>query len=324
MKRSLFTFGCSYTGFFWLTWSDFLSPYYKNTYNLGRCGGGNWLNFHNFSHMVSLGKIKKGDTVIIQWGSLLRELRMWSNAHYVFCPGNVLNTQGRYDLKNYVFKYFNPVQKAYELVSYIENVTTVCKYKGFNLKMFFMLEPWVGRFLGEPTSYDQIPTSWITDLQQSGILRKLKHISESSEYFLSESIEHFNLEQQGIDSCYSNLGGFSPEKIYIDLHPAPLTHYKFAKKHLAPKDIDIKKIDKKLKKIAKNWNDKLSNKKFLIGMHNESLFKNKTGVVVNVPQDFKNYTDELILPEDKFDIKVFRNINIISQLGPYTDFDPVN
>ena len=62
----LFTFGCSYTEFYWPTWSDCLSPYFNETYNYGKCGAGNSYIFNQLASIVASNKLTEKDTVIIQ------------------------------------------------------------------------------------------------------------------------------------------------------------------------------------------------------------------------------------------------------------------
>jgi len=151
MRRKLYTFGCSYTEFEWITWVDFLTPYFSETRNFGVSGAGNSYIFNSFANLAANDILQPGDTVIIQWSSLMRENKIFSmEGGYKlggFIYNNILYS------KQYVEKYFNPIQTAFELVSYITSVKSICKDRGVILKMFYMLLPGEGVFFGKHAQY---------------------------------------------------------------------------------------------------------------------------------------------------------------------------
>lgn len=330
-KTRLYTFGCSYTNFWWPTWVDYLGTLFDETYNFGKSGGGNWLNFHSFSNLIGLNQIKRNDTVVIQWSSLLREIRFWNGASSPFTPGNILNSPFPKD--DFVYKYFNPVQKGFELISYITTVKHVCKSRGINLKMFYMYEPWTAEFLGEPTNIDDVLDQWTLDLHASGIFNKLRNLYEDS--FVKQSLEDFNLENS-IKSCYSVQDGFDPIITGEDHHPSPLAHFKYTNKYLLDWAINLPsskyrlnrknttvekikvKIAKELFNSAKLWTDKLSSKSFITKIYDISTEKYQSNVCLNYPHDMLNYTDELSLPEILFGNTIHRNGSILSTHSKYT------
>lgn len=71
MKR-LFTFGCSYTRFFWPTWADILSIDYDYYENWGVPGIGNRGIMERLSECHVRNRLNKDDTVVIQWSTYLR------------------------------------------------------------------------------------------------------------------------------------------------------------------------------------------------------------------------------------------------------------
>lgn len=100
MKR-LFTFGCSFTNYFWPTWADILGRQFESFENWGQLGGGNQFIFNSIIECDLKNNFTKDDTVIVMWSTVAREDRyidyQWRT------PGHIYN-QKFYD-KNFVKKY---------------------------------------------------------------------------------------------------------------------------------------------------------------------------------------------------------------------------
>lgn len=72
MKR-LFTFGCSYTKYYYPTWADILILDSKEGYNCGTIGSGNQLISNRIFDLHARKNFTKDDTVIIMWSNFFRE-----------------------------------------------------------------------------------------------------------------------------------------------------------------------------------------------------------------------------------------------------------
>ena len=83
----LYTFGCSFTKYFWPTWADILLTHYEGE-NWGLPGGGNKFIFESIIECHVTNKIKPTDTVIVMWTSWAREDR-YNNGWRL--AGNVYN-----------------------------------------------------------------------------------------------------------------------------------------------------------------------------------------------------------------------------------------
>lgn len=66
MKR-LFTFGCSFTQWWWPTWADILGQSYDHYENWGIKGCGNRTIVERLSEFLLKNNITKDDTIIVQW-----------------------------------------------------------------------------------------------------------------------------------------------------------------------------------------------------------------------------------------------------------------
>jgi len=94
----LFTFGCSFTSYFWPTWADTLGCEFDYFENWGQIGGGNQFIFNSLIECIKRNQLTNKDTVIIMWTSIAREDR-WVKGQWL-TPGSIYN-QPFYD-KNFI------------------------------------------------------------------------------------------------------------------------------------------------------------------------------------------------------------------------------
>jgi hypothetical protein len=71
MASKLITYGCSFTSYFYPTYSDLLSVDHNVT-NVGRSGCGNEYIFYSLLSDLRNNKLNKYDAVIVQWSSVTR------------------------------------------------------------------------------------------------------------------------------------------------------------------------------------------------------------------------------------------------------------
>ena len=67
MKQRLYTFGCSFTHFFWPTWADILGSTYDHYENWACSGYGNRAIVERLSECVTHNNLTKDDTIVIQF-----------------------------------------------------------------------------------------------------------------------------------------------------------------------------------------------------------------------------------------------------------------
>ena len=75
MVRRLYTFGCSFTQYFWPTWADILGQEFDYYENWGKLGGGNQFIFNSIIECSLRNKLTPNDTVAIMWTNVTREDR---------------------------------------------------------------------------------------------------------------------------------------------------------------------------------------------------------------------------------------------------------
>jgi hypothetical protein len=94
----VFTFGCSFTQFFWPTWSDIIEYDMKlPTQNWGLCGLGNVGIAHRLLEADATHKFTERDLIMVLWSTWPRECRFingqWQSA------GNIFNNRELYNKK---------------------------------------------------------------------------------------------------------------------------------------------------------------------------------------------------------------------------------
>jgi hypothetical protein len=78
----LFTFGCSFTKYYWETWADIVGTQFEVFQNWGQAGAGNTFISNNLYECHSLYNINKNDVVMIMFSSIDRFDFINKNSNY--------------------------------------------------------------------------------------------------------------------------------------------------------------------------------------------------------------------------------------------------
>jgi len=96
MAARFFSFGCSYTEYFWPTWANILSHTFKQQgiecYNFGEAGVGNSYIFSTMLKVDHHYKFTSDDIIMVVWSSWNREDRWLKKTNNWSNRGNVLNS----------------------------------------------------------------------------------------------------------------------------------------------------------------------------------------------------------------------------------------
>ena len=225
--KTLIVSGCSYTNYRYDTWGEHLSKYFKKYKNLGKPGSGPKFSYLQIiDYIYSQNKKDLSDhTIIVQWSSLKRhDLVTIVNPNNF---GGQVDNNSNFD-ENFIHKFFSVEEKAIDLINYIDHLTLLShKYK-FQLYMFYMLEPWIENFAGEPSTSDLFKQYEykIEQFQKSKSFKILKDLY-SKKCWIKPSLESFSLgnEMRGDHHTTKLKCG----KIIIDSHPTTEQHEKYTK-----------------------------------------------------------------------------------------------
>ena len=95
MATRLFTFGCSFTNYRWMTWADILGAQYDEYYNWGQSGAGNGYMFNSVMEADQRYNFGAGDTVIVCWTNIMREDRYIQGRGWISL-GNIMTATRMY------------------------------------------------------------------------------------------------------------------------------------------------------------------------------------------------------------------------------------
>ena len=131
MKR-LFTFGCSFTQYYWPTWADIIGKEFDYFENWGRCGAGNVYIANAVVESSIKNKFTKDDTILIMWTSMTREDRYLDKNNKWMTGGNIYsnNCYSEDFVKKYVHVrgcYVRDLAQIYLISEYLEKIG--CKHE---------------------------------------------------------------------------------------------------------------------------------------------------------------------------------------------------
>ena len=247
--KTLITTGCSYTQGGYPTWNFWLGEYYDNHIKLAEAGSGPKFSYVKIRDYFKYTKnINPQDChVIVQWSSLLRNDIRFSkgDVNKFRCGGEVGNNP--YLSDDYFQNHFNVIDSACDLLYYIESLISLSKELGFKLHMFYMFEPWVNKFYGEPTSLyknSEFSKHQFKQFRISPYLKSLKKIYSTS-YFIQPSLEIYI---SSFPKSKPILVDYGDGIFYEDNHPSPIQHFEYFK-HLSQK-LKLQTWNKEWEKIA--------------------------------------------------------------------------
>ena len=220
---TLIATGCSYTNYTWKTWADHLGDYFPIYKNLGQSGSGprySWMRIQRYLKYQANYSTMESTVIAVQWSSLLRNYMYILNQEGRYCwpGGGQVNNNIHYS-KDYLDNYFDLVDKALDLEFFIENLILASEKYKFRLVMFYMLEPWIKDFGGEPTGGNGHLNvrDKINEFYKTPYPKRLEDLY-NSKYWVKPSIELFTAEVP------------DPNKDPNDHHPSPLQHFHYANK----------------------------------------------------------------------------------------------
>lgn len=102
--RRMFTYGCSYTKYYYPTWADILLKD-RDGYNCGKIGSGNQLIANRIWETHAQKNFTKDDTIIIMWSNFFREDRYnkdgWQTKGNIFFWSDNIQIE---ELPHYVYR----------------------------------------------------------------------------------------------------------------------------------------------------------------------------------------------------------------------------
>lgn len=99
--KRFFSFGCSFTNYFWPTWADMIGRQINYYENWGKGGAGNQYIFNSLIECNRRNKFNRDDLVIVMWTSCSREDRYVDNEWLVASSENREEIYGKEWMKKF-------------------------------------------------------------------------------------------------------------------------------------------------------------------------------------------------------------------------------
>ena len=251
-KSRLFTFGCSFTHFFWPTWADILGSTYDEHQNWAGSGYGNRAIVERLSECVTHNKITADDTIIIQFTDFHRHDMHQKGIE----PNGISNWRfgGNIWIKPYELPWIKEVWSEESYVYHTCNFINLgisllkslpCKY---HLVSMIDFKPDVERLFPE----------YLTLFEENSWLKDFAQLVQDENY---KGIKHKQWMLEPITNKFI-------QKTEIDKHPSPKLYLKWLEQNLnfnasnslieKIKTMDEELIDTTSDEFYKqlDWNDK--------------------------------------------------------------------
>lgn len=205
----LFTFGCSFTKYFWPTWAEVLAydldiPFY----NYGCIGAGNQYISNMIVQADQFYKFNKDDLIVVCWTNVCREDK-WVDGHWV-TPGNIF-TQNAYD-SAYVKKFADPTGYLIRDLATIKLTKRLLDYTQCDYHFLTMADL---RF-------------WLSQYEKNTILEKQREIINLYSDIFDTCRDSFYkiLYNDDITQLIGYYNSIFNNK-FTDYHPLPIQHFKY-------------------------------------------------------------------------------------------------
>jgi hypothetical protein len=212
-EKRLFTFGCSYTKYFWPSWANIIATGFDQHYNCAQTGAGNYYAAEKLYEMHLKKTITKNDVVLIMLSSFNR-IDIYNPKYKAFnLSGNIYNSEHIYGEK-FVREAWNDEHSIYNTWFMVKSMKALldsigCEYK--ILQAFDLLETDTREIL----KTDDNTTLLINDYKQN--------------VYMVESLQNYT--RNYTPQSY----GFKDTEIPYELdgHPTIMCHHDFVKDHLS-------------------------------------------------------------------------------------------
>jgi hypothetical protein len=223
----LFTFGCSFTNYNWPTWADIIGTNYKNHYNLGHRGAGNYYIALKLYETHLNHTITKDDNVVIMLSSVNRLDIYDENMGKFNLNGNIYNSEHIFG-KKFVREVWNDTHSIYNTWFCVKTIKSLldsigCQYK--IVEAFGLLNTDTGNILNMNESIKNL----LDDYKKS--------------VYTNQNLNKFALKYN--PSTYRLSNGD------LDGHPTIMCNHDFVKEHIS------EFYDDKMYEIALKWESEI-------------------------------------------------------------------
>jgi hypothetical protein len=206
--KRIFAFGCSFTNYKWLTWSDILAKHMPNAeyINAGASGAGNLYILAQLSQHNAKYAFNDTDLVVVMWSTFMREdrylLKCWKT------PGNIF-TQSEYP-DEYVKKYADTRGYLIRDLALIDGGTNILKNTP-----------------AHAINLMSVPASYQSDNDVDDVIKMYWPLLNS---FPKTFVDYMGGQwKYGHEYYYTTNPAFGNHTIYKDYHPHEIDHFNYLK-----------------------------------------------------------------------------------------------
>lgn len=242
MKKRLFTFGCSFTNYFWPTWNSFLalSREWDEYENWGLKGIGNQAILERLIECIATKNLTSNDTVIIQWAGVYRHDILNSELGWANTGG--LGHSKIFD-QNWFNKFFDQEAYNFHTLIYIVAAQSILENTNCTWRMTSMDD--LGLF--DDAKFVQLGDNDVSLLDINPSWRnKYSHIFNRNKKNWVRYIGYDNSAQDAtLHKWYDPNVDKEP---WTDWHPTPKQSWIWAKENLLP-SIGMKETRDQIKAV---------------------------------------------------------------------------
>ncbi len=245
----LFTFGCSFTHYFWPTWADFLRFNYDEYQNWGGRGFGNQAIFELLIEANTRNKFTKGDTIIIMWSSHQRHdlYKIGWNG-----KGNILTAGEGEKHDEYIKENFEVLGSVYHTLNYISAARLILEsldIKWYMTAMDDLMIPLI--------EWDGVETH-LPGVSNRPIFEQWPQMSIYEHIFDGDNwLEYYDDKHEVnalVNICLKPRGTDTDADSFLDPHPSPDAHYNWLK-HVSSTQAPGLKIGREAQQLLNMWKE---------------------------------------------------------------------
>lgn len=222
-KKRIFTFGCSFTEYFWPTWADMIL-HNNDGVNYGRLGGGYEQIMSNLVQCDLDYKLNSNDIVIIVFPNFLRwDLPFYPN---MVCVGNMIMSHWY----KYINKFWTIDGVVYKNINLMYMIDTFLKSKNVTFKYSGMIDTY--NYLDDVLREVKVDNKLLIHVNK--IKKEINLLTDFYSFLHNDN----NL-------VWKKTKKWKIDK-WEDMHPRPIDHYKWLNDILLPElkiDINISNDD---------------------------------------------------------------------------------
>lgn len=269
MSFNLYTFGCSFTNYFWPTWADILGKYADNYKNLAVSGSGNYYIFYTLIDFISKHEIKNNDIIAICWSSVYREDRL-KDQKWIHSGPLFNSTSPIFNNESFFENLFDPIHYIERDKTFVIAAIELLEAKNIKYAMFGINDDLYFSSQKDKNFFINFIVKQFSKKYKNFVKNQTFNF-DSKENFYSKYKDKLLvsmlsvIDEKNTDRALLKIKVGKEEKVVLDrYHPTPAEHLNYVENYLLPKlNLEITISDEHKKELYTITNE-LKDKKFIV------------------------------------------------------------